>query len=751
MGLLERLTSLWRRDSPPDTLQTKDADRPDATPLTHNTEQIRETDFIYRQLQVETNRRAVLRDVQNMLEADPLIDETNSRISRKSVRGGIFITVNGSGKHQQKMAVRTGQKAGRGAQMANRAQQVVDEFMSRCKVDSLAPLWISRLLADGDLFINIVVEDGGGQPRISAIRWVPPAIIKRNEDQFGQFIDVNRAFSEIDPLNGLYFQTVIPGVAVRHFPLWAINHVRWKYRGGLYGNSQYLTIRKLSRQNASSDDDMVVRRKVRAPLRRAHIIGSKDAPGDPKTVEKYKSEHKDAIVKGKYTPVTDYYMNGLGDVKNLEGDGNLDKIADVKYLYDKENTGTIIPKGLVGHAEDINRDVLDDQKEEYYDTIEDIRHLLEYGDGGPFSGLRAIIDFELLLHGIDVEALGLSYDIAFSPLRDKDPAALIDRTIKAKDGGLIDRRTAVVSTAHIFNVEDPNLLLEAIEQEEKEALKKAQQAMQKQPGEPGGQKGGDDDEVITDSEEDDEEEPEYLKRLAPIEKKAERLWKKRFLRLNKLRQSIGLPIQSGMNDAEEEEDAYYLNQEDIDAYMDAVVDVHSEDRDAFATDLGYVYTHSGEVGGLLAEATTGISFELHREDILNDLLKESAKRVKGIDNETEKQLREALGQGYMTGSKRELVKLVEEALGEVFANAYANRTATIARTESMWAFNGSTLRMYAEAGFNTGDAPTLPAHPRCRCAYGLDGDDVIILVTKDERTCPVCKKFIGNKNKGKRR
>lgn len=105
---------------------------------------------------------------------------------------------------------------------------------------------------------------------------------------------------------------------------------------------------------------MVVRRKVRAPLRRAHIFGTKDNPGSSDVIKQYKQEHRDAIVNGKYKPVTDYYMNGLGDIKNLEGDGNLDKIGDIKFLYDKEGTGTIVSKELVGHAEDINRDVLYD-------------------------------------------------------------------------------------------------------------------------------------------------------------------------------------------------------------------------------------------------------------------------------------------------------------------------------------------------------------------------------------------------------
>jgi hypothetical protein len=466
MGFLEKLTSMWRRGSPVDTIQTGTDDRPDTSPMSYSTEEIRETDHLYRMLQIETDRRAILRDVERMLREDSLIDETNDRLARKAVRGGIIVSVTGSGSQMKRVARKTGDKPGSGMRLANQAQEIINDLLNRCNIDAHSKLWVSRVIADGDLFLNVVIRNYDSQPKIEQIKYTPAMIMKRNENQFGQFIDTDKAFSEIDPIhNGLYFSTIIPDNAVKHFPLWSINHIRWKYRGGMYGNSQYATIRKLSRQNGAGDDDMVVRRKVRAPLRRAHMIGNKDNPAEPKTVDKYKADHKESIVNGKYTPITDYFMNGIGDVKNLEGDGNLDKIADVKYLYDKENIGTLIPKGLIGHAEDINRDVLDDQKEEYYDSIEDIRHLLEYGDGGPFSGLRAIINFELLLHGIDVDASGLSYDLSFRPLRNDKPLEVIDRTIKARDSKLIDQRTAVMNIAHIFNVEDPEMLLKALEQE----------------------------------------------------------------------------------------------------------------------------------------------------------------------------------------------------------------------------------------------------------------------------------------------
>jgi SPP1 gp7 family putative phage head morphogenesis protein len=703
--LIEKVTSWFRGGAPAPQLQTNHYVPEDATPYTHNTEEVDETLYIYKMFQVEADRRAILRDVEQMLANDPLIDETNARIGRKAVRGGIFVTVVGSGTHQKNIALKTGKKPGYGSQLANRAQVIIDNLMKRCKIDANAVLWVSRLLADGDLFLNIVVEQVDGQMRIKSIRWIPTAIMKRNEDQFGQFIDPMRAFSELDLQHGVYFNTIIPENAVRHFPLWAVNHIRWKYRGGLYGNSQYASIRKVSRQNISADDDMVVRRKVRAPLRRAHIFGTKDNPGNPDIIKQYKEEHRDAIVNGKYKPVTDYYMNGLGDIKNLEGDGNLDKIGDIKFLYDKEGTGTIVPKGLVGHAEDINRDVLDDQKDEYMDTLEDIRHVLEYGDGGPYSGLRAIIDFELLLHGIDVETTGLTYDLAFMPLRKESPKEAVERTGLALKDGTIDRRTAVTFIAPHFNVENPDFILRALEEE----------ATVKE---------------ITDRDKGlgccaisftDTEQNDPLKGIEKGEKEALKAWKKRFNREWEAVKKLKIPIKSSMSDAEDDEEQVYLDPEGIDDFVKQVAKIQKGDRGEYVADLQYVYTHSGKLGGTMASARVGLNFKLYREDIFDDLLLNSGTRIKDIDDTTLENIRVALAEGYVAGSKDELVELVHDALGKVYACAYQNRADMIARTESMWAYNRSSLHIYDEAGVETFE----------------------ILVTGDERTCPKCKGFIG--------
>lgn len=728
MGLLEKITSIWKKGEK----ETKKQQVEHEQQRTHTTESINEVDYLYEVMQVESNRRAVLRDIQNMLRDDPLIDETNYRLARKTVRGGIYCIVNGSGKYQKKLALKTGFKAKRGAQMTNKAQEIIDAFWRRCKIDANAVLWVSKIISDGDVFLNILVEEFEGRHRIKAIRMIPPAIMKRNEDEYGEFPDVTRAFSEIDPQDTLYYSTIIPENAQKHFPLWAINHMRWKYRGGLYGTSQYISIRKLSKQNLTSDDDMVVRRKTRAPQRRVHSIGNKDKPGDQSVVKEYKKEHRDAIVNGKYQPVTDYYNNGLGDVKNLDGDGNLDKIKDVVFLYNKENIGTGVPKGLVGFAEDINRDVLENQKEELYEMIEDIRTLLEYGDGGPFSGLRAIVELELLLNGIDLDVHDITYDITFNSLKNESPKDLIERIIRARDAKLIDHRTAITQSAHIFNVEDPELLLQALaeEEEQREQIKK-NNSLNKEGGEENGEKV--DDEPFKDA-----EDYSHLKGMDKIEEKTKKIWKKRFSRLHKASKKLIQNLELPMTDSEKK-----LSKKQIDSLIDAISDVHSEDEEVYSAELKYVYPASAKIGGLLAATAIGLSFDILKEDIIDDLLKESGKRIKAIDETTLREIRLALAEAEMDMANiKQMKKKLASVVDEAFANAYHNRLEMIARTEAMWAYNQSAIRTYAAGGVDITNAPGLPAHPRCRCAYSSRNGKVVILVVGDERTCPVCRSFI---------
>ncbi len=52
---------------------------------------------------------------------------------------------------------------------------------------------------------------------------------------------------------------------------------------------------------------------------------------------------------------TDYYLNKKGAVSPVQGDANLDQIADVAHLLDTFFSGSPAPKGLFGYVGDLSR------------------------------------------------------------------------------------------------------------------------------------------------------------------------------------------------------------------------------------------------------------------------------------------------------------------------------------------------------------------------------------------------------------
>lgn len=333
---------------------------------------------------LEWERRTLLRDLELMVIRDTRLDRANSVFANAATRGGITVTVT----------------SGINARVQKAAQAVIDKLMKECKINAHLPGWARILLRGGDVFLNVIPAlNPDGSVRISRIKSLPAITMERNDDMTDNFVDIKRAFVQIDPISRIELQS---------FPLWSINHVRWKYEEGeRYGRSQYYSGREQWKKLQMMEEDLVVRRRTRAVQRRVHIIGNKDNPGSSTEVAKYKSENRlDDPKNAKVT--TDYYINGLGEVKNLEGDANLHEIKDVEYKLENAMIGTGVPLHILGFGRNVNRDIVDDQKRIYKEDVQGLQDLLENGDPGPFSGLRAIFNMALALAGINPEDISIN-------------------------------------------------------------------------------------------------------------------------------------------------------------------------------------------------------------------------------------------------------------------------------------------------------------------------------------------------------
>ncbi len=374
---------------------------------------------------IEWDRRSVLRAVYQMMREDTRVKSANHRFAATAVRRGFDIKISSEVSKKE----------------AAKAQAAIDDLRRRVSLDAKLTSWARTLLRDGDLFLNPIVDLSSNQ--IREIKSLPAITMQRNEDITGNFPDARKAFQQIDPLS---LEPLL------ELALWQINHIRWDHeQGERYGRSQYLSMLSKWRQLDRAEKDLVIRRRTRAAMKRAHIIGTKDHPGGELEVDKYIQRNQ--ITGSLNEIVTDYYLNGLGDVKNLDGDGNLDHIKDIVYLQEVYMIATGVPLHLMGFGQNVNRDIVQEQMEQFQEDVQELRGLLENGDGSAYSGIRSLFDFQLALLEIDPSIL--EYNVRWFendtdsandrinrviPLRAAQPEPLISRQtalrIVSKDLGL---------------------------------------------------------------------------------------------------------------------------------------------------------------------------------------------------------------------------------------------------------------------------------------------------------------------------
>jgi len=728
--LTSKITSLFKTSKP--TAEVEDVQSTDHYSEVASQAQS-ESLFNYDIFKVENDRRSVLADVQKLLDEDPRVAEANKRMANAATRGGITVVVSGATSDIQakNKKARPGATKARSNATANKAQQILNDLVKTAKVNAKVNGWAKRLVSDGDLMLNVIVDMRDNT--IVDIRRVPPITMKRNVDDRGQFIDINQAFSQLDPaMHAASLFAGIPDSASRHFALWQMNHIRWDHTDGdVYGNSQYKQIRSLVKKLQMTEEDLVVRRRTRAPQRRLHTVGNKEKPQNWDAVEEYKK--KNSLGSSKFKVTTDYYGNGLTDIKNLDGDAKLHEIADIIYLLNMAFLRLGVPKGLLGFAEDINRDVLEDQYKEYEKSLEQLTDALEYGDSGAFSGLRDIFDFALLLQGINPDSV--SYNIRWSDKSNEPTKDRIDRVLKVMRGKLLSRRTALQSIANDFDVESVDEELAAIDEESKAAL--ALLAGMPPILEPRETQltDGYGHSHITDAQEwaDGFQEKEINALEAKVLKQTQKLFSNVHKKLKKKIAEQEQEVTDAADAEVDDEAAHKATQKIIDSFDSAWID----ETALYLNAMSPFYRSAAGLGGEYAYIQLGLEFKLLTEDIFNRVYNETGERIKGIGDTTREQIRVALSEGYMAG---EGALKIAARIDKVFNTAQSVRSVVIARTEMMWAYNQSSKAHYKGAGvervewsaardartcpickaldgniYDIDDAPDIPKHPQCRC------------------------------------
>lgn len=671
----------------------------------------------YEMFRLEWDRRSILRDIELMLKSDPRIKRANHVFASTAVRKGITVTV-------------TSQVD---SSTADKAQKVINKLMRDCQINAKLLSWARILLKDGDLFLNLVVDLN--ERSIKNIKRLPAITMQRNDDMTGNFPDINKAFRQIDPIS---LQTI------SEFPLWSINHIRYDHEeGDRYGTSQYLTCRGYWKKLNMTEEDLVVRRRTRAPARRLHNVGNKDNPGDWNEVEKYKSENQLDPRKAQIT--TDYYGNGLVDIKDLSGDADLDKIKDIEHIQEVYMLGTGVPLHILGFGQGVNRDVVGDQLKQFKEDTQELQSLLEYGDSSPYSGLRPIFDFALALAGINPEFV--DYNVEWFESDNETANDRVDRVTKLRNtkampDPLISKKLALTIVSKDLGLENQA----AIEAELKELDKEKENTSPK--------KADIKEQDIEDSTESDGKKKEYFfplhgKRMAQLEKKFTGEIIKNY---NEFYEKIQPDVKKFISKIGTLRSIYKDSNILVDQLLELFQKSWQKNDENMIKSFEDIYLLAAEY------AKDNAAKDVKKKKAITDsssflnpnveyyFKNQASERMKSIDYTTKKYLRDELYDAY---ENNETPEEWESRIKKVLdCDAPKGRAEMIARTELAWAYNKGLVEAHKELGthkvrwlsvidnktcndcrendgqvFDIDNLPDIPLHPRCRCTIVSADDD----------------------------
>lgn len=332
--------------------------------------------------QVERSRIAAVKDCRNMYDADPRVEKMHRDYARDLLRNGFII--------QTKDEF---------------AKQIADDLQERLTLNQKLEDWLRLSMRDGDSFLELSVDDS---LLISGVTRKPTLQMHRNSNAADQFENPEHAFWMADEM----FAGMEPPKDALWFPEWKIIHARWNHdEEQRYGRPMMRAARKHFKYVEDGELNVAVRRKIGGAQIRQHIV-----EGSPSDVETYKEQNKAAF--GKLSAVIDLFSNKPGSLNVVQGDGNLDKIADVEHQIATMFTASDVPMELIAYGGDLNRDVLGEKKSQYEEILNQGR------EWATVQILRPLLERQWLLQGI--LPASVKYKIVWRKAKSLSPADLRD-------------------------------------------------------------------------------------------------------------------------------------------------------------------------------------------------------------------------------------------------------------------------------------------------------------------------------------
>lgn len=357
-----------------------------------------ELKYLYRVMWVDPELRQAILDVREMDRLDGRVKKIHSRVARDIIKGGLIMK-----QATENKAISTEWQAfGRRLQLDRR---------EKLKSDARG------FVMEGNLPLQIVLDGAPGLAKnVAAAVRMPSETILPDVNQNGRFKDVRKAYIQFD---------VQTGSEKAAFALWQLMLCRFDPDNfddhGSLGRPFLDATRTTWRKLTMTEEDLVIRRRVRAPLRLAHSLEN----GSKEDLDDYRKQ----VEKDQGLITTDYYSNKKLAVTSVQGDTNLGQIEDISLLLDAFFSGGPVPKGIMGYTEGMMRDILEDIKRDYYDEVDDLQDTLAFV-------YEAAFRLQLLLKGINPD--DEDFTICYAERRTETPNQRADLALKMKALGFPD-------------------------------------------------------------------------------------------------------------------------------------------------------------------------------------------------------------------------------------------------------------------------------------------------------------------------
>lgn len=350
----------------------------------------------------ERDRRALVEAARKMYDEDTRVDGIIKTLARDATKGGFLVDVDGGPRE-------------------TRAEGVALDLMQRLHLQRQVDDWFRLTLRDGDGFLELGID---GAREVVEVTRKPTLEMRRHSNSRDRFDDPRRAFWWSDEpwvLNPEKAEVV-------WFPEWMVVHARWNHESDRrYGRPLFASGRKTWKRVDEGELDLAVRRKARAGMRYVHSL-----PGaDESKIEAYRRRNR-AALDNPTAAIADFFSNVQGGIAAVQGDAHLSEIEDVVHHIRTFWLASPIPMSLLGYGQDLNRDVLREQQEQYDRALESV------ADWVIDAFVRPLVERQWLLAGILPD--GLSYEIRRAykkPVTAADVGDVAEAVLKLRATGLL--------------------------------------------------------------------------------------------------------------------------------------------------------------------------------------------------------------------------------------------------------------------------------------------------------------------------